>query len=243
MHLPIDALHGPQTKQLIAAALKNSKEVQPAMVDGLLALTAPLSSGTAWTTHVGDGVQVHLAMQGIGHNADDEGKAALDAAAQALAGEDAGPLFAALVEKYPDSARLPSYRARAGQTEAALVASGIGAALATAVLAVPMAAGERNEELSKELNIEEGAAEKATEESKADPDEKKTVTKKKKKKKVEPKPEPKPDDKEEEEKVAPKPIPIPPKPDDKEEEKKEEEKKEAPIRLKKKEIVPIPKPD
>lgn len=255
MHLPVDALHGPQTKKLVDAALKNAKETSPELITGFLSLAAPLSSATAWTTHAGDGVQVHLAMQGIGHNADDEGKAALDAAARGLAGEDAAPLFAALVDKYPDSARIPSYKARAGQTEAALVASGVGAALATAALAIPMASGERNDALASELGVEEGAAEKAAEESKADPDEKKTVKKKKKKKvtpKPEPKPEPKPtpdptptpepeptpdpkpDDKTDDSTApVPTPVPIPPKPDDKSEEKEEEKGDSAPIRLKK----------
>ena len=253
MHMPVDALQGPQTKQLIDAALKNTKEVSPELVEGFLAMAAPLSSGTAWTTHGGNGVQVHVAMQGIGHHADDEGKAALDAVAKAVAGEDTAPLWAGLAEQYPDSGRLASYKARAGQTEAALVASGVGAALATAVLTVPMAAGERNEKIAEELDVEEGAADKATEESKADPEEKKKIKKKKKKKKKpkpkpdpkpdpqpdpkpdpqpDPKPDPKPDDKSDEKKP---PVPIPPKPDD------DKDKKEV-KRLDKKKLIP-PKPN
>ncbi|NVB36584.1 hypothetical protein G6O69_01985 [Pseudenhygromyxa sp. WMMC2535] len=168
-HFPLDALHGPKSRQLIRTSLKNVEEVSPELVLSFFDLMAPLSSGTVWMTHNGGKVQVHMAVQGIGHHADQEGKDALAAAAAVTAGTEPAAAFGPLVDKYPSSPRLASYKARAGQAETALVASGVGAMVATGVLAAPFILdAERNTAMLEELDIEEGAADKAKEESKKD---------------------------------------------------------------------------
>ncbi|MCA9700075.1 MAG: hypothetical protein KC431_21295, partial [Myxococcales bacterium] len=65
-HVPLDALHGPQTRQLLAAALKNVPEFSPELAIAFFDLAAPLSSGTMWMTHNGGKAQLHMAMQSIG---------------------------------------------------------------------------------------------------------------------------------------------------------------------------------
>jgi hypothetical protein len=194
-HIPLDALHSPQTRALITTALKNVEEVTPDLVLAFFDLAAPLSSGTMWMTQSGGNAQIHVAIQTIGHQANDEGKAALAAAVAVANGGDPASSYGALVSQFPSSPRLATYRIRAGQTQAALVASGVGAIVAGGFLTYPVFTDSRNEAIAEELEIEKGAAEKAKEESKKEP----------KKPKPTPKPTPKPD---------PKPEPTPdPKPD------------------------------
>jgi hypothetical protein len=183
-HFPLDALHTPQTRELINTALKNVEEVKPDLVLAILDLASPISSGTMWVTQGGGKAQFHMAIQGIGHQADDEGKAAIAAALAVAGGGDPATAWGALVSQYPNSPRLATYKIRAGQTQAALVASGVGALVAAGALAYPVFEGSRNEAIAEELDVEDGAAEKAKEESKKPP---------KKKKKTEPKPDPTPD--------------------------------------------------
>ena len=200
-HLPLDAIHSPQTRELIKTALKNVKEVDPELVIAFFDLMSPLSSGTMWMTHSGGKVQLHVAMQAIGHHADDEGKAALAAAAAVASGADPAATYGPLTSQYASSPRVAAYKARAGQTEAALVASGVGALVAAGALAYPIMQGQRNEAITEELHIEDNAAEKAKEDSKADAEEAP-----KPKPKPKPKPEPKP---EPEDKTDPTPTPTP----------------------------------
>jgi hypothetical protein len=195
-HFPLDALHSPQTRELINTALKNVEEVKPDLVLAFFDLASPLSSGTMWTTQADGKLLFHMAVQGIGHQADDEGKAALAAAIAVAGGGDPAASYGALVGQFPSSPRLATYKIRAGQTQAALVASGVGAMVAAGALAYPVMSNSRNEEIAEELNIEDGAAEKAKEESKKPP--------KKPKPKPKPKPEPKP-----EPDVQPDPTPDP----------------------------------
>jgi outer membrane biosynthesis protein TonB len=207
-HVPLDALHSPQSRLLITTALKNIKEVEPDLVLAFFDVMSPLSSGTTWITHTGGKIQLHMAVQAFGHRADDEGKAALAAAVAVSSGGEPAASYGALVAQYPSSPRLAAYKARSGQTQAALVASGVGAIVAASALAYPVIEGVRNEEISEELDIEEDAAEKAKEESKVAP-----KPKPKPKPKPQPKPEPKPDDKTDPE-PEPKPEPTPePKPE------------------------------
>jgi hypothetical protein len=204
-HIPLDALHSPKTRALITTAFKNVEDVSPDMVLAFFDLASPLSSGTMWMTQAGGKAQIHVAIQAIGHQANDEGKAALAAAATVANGGDPATAYGALVAQYPGSSRLAAYKIRAGQTQAALVASGVGALVAGGALAYPVFSHARNEEMSEEMAIEEGAAEKAKEESKKEPKKPKPTPK--------PKPEPKPDPKPTPD-VKPEPTPDPkPEPD------------------------------
>jgi len=194
-HIPLDAMHSPQTHELIKTALKNVEEVKPDLVLAFFDLAAPLSSGTMWITHNADTPQLHMAFQAFGHHADDEGKAALAAAAAVASGADPASTYATLVSNYPDSPRIASYKIRAGESPAALVASGFGAFVAAGALAFPVIEGQRNEAIAEELEIEQGAADKAKEESKKQKP--KTVPKKEDKKKEEKKEDKAPENKEE----------------------------------------------
>ena len=186
-HVPVDALQAPQTRNLIDVALKNESTVPADSVKAVLDMAAPLSSGTVWVTHADNRAQVHIAVQSIGHTADDEGKAALDAAAKVAEGGDPSASFSPLVTQFTASPRLASYRARAGDSDAALVASGVGAALATGVVMFPVFTQNRNEAIATELGVEPGAAEVAVQESvveATEPLEEKKKKKKAKKKKT-----------------------------------------------------------
>ncbi len=186
-HVPLDSLHSPQTHNLLESALKNVPEVTPAMAIAGLNMMSPLSNGTMWMTHNGGKIQLHMAVQAIGHHADQEGKDALAAAVEVANGAEPAAVYGPLVAKYPMSARVSSYNARAGAAQASLVASGVGAMVAVAALVIPAVEGVRNEEISEDLEIEEGAADKAKDKAKEDS--------KKKKKKTKPKPDPKDDEK------------------------------------------------
>ncbi len=188
-HFPLDALHSPQTRELINTALKNVEEIKPDVVLAFFDLASPLSSGTMWMTQSNGKAQLHMAIQGIGHQADDEGKAALAAALAVSGGGDPAAAYGALISQYPSSPRIATYKIRAGQTQAALVASGVGAMVAAGALAYPVLSNARNEAIAEEMEIEEGAADKAKEESKKPPKKPKS----KPKSEPEPEPEPEPD--------------------------------------------------
>lgn len=127
MHAPVDALQGPVMSKALDAALKDVPGYQPQQVRSAMAMIAPLSSGTMWITENAGQPVVHFALQGIGHTADDEGKAALAAAVAVATGGDPAALFGELATKYPSSPRLAAYQARAGTTGAGVLA-GSGAA-------------------------------------------------------------------------------------------------------------------
>jgi len=122
MHTPVDALQGPVMLKALDAALKDVPGYQPQQVRSGLAMVAPMSSGTVWITENTGLPVVHVAFQGIGHTADEEGKAALVAAAAVATGGDPAVLFGELVTKYPGSPRLAAYQARAGTAGAGVLA-------------------------------------------------------------------------------------------------------------------------
>jgi hypothetical protein len=127
MHTPVDALQGPLMSKALDAVFKDVPGYQPQQVRSALALVAPMSSGTLWITEAAGQPVVHMAVQSIGHTADDEGKAALAAALAVAGGGDPAALFGDLVTKYPASPRLAAYQARAGTTGPGVLA-GSGAA-------------------------------------------------------------------------------------------------------------------
>ena len=97
-------------------------------------MAAPMSSGTMWITENAGQPVVHVALQGIGHTSDEEGKAALAAAVAVAAGGDPAALFGDLAAKYPSSPRLAAYQARAGTTgTGVLAASGVAAMMLSGV--------------------------------------------------------------------------------------------------------------
>jgi hypothetical protein len=154
----------------------------------LLDIISPVASATMWTSHHDGVMQMHFAVQGIGHRADGEGKAALDAVIAVAGGGDPAELWGALASKHPDSPHGPSYKSRSGETVTATTASGIGALVAAAAVGMPLAEGQRNTELANELGVKEGEAEAAAEAARKEAaekeaaDEKKPSTPKKKKK-------------------------------------------------------------
>ena len=80
---------------------------------------APLSSATVWIAQPsGSSVPiVHIAVQGIGNRATDEGKAALEAARKVAAGGDPATEFASLgveLRQLADGVRLSHARGRSG---------------------------------------------------------------------------------------------------------------------------------
>ena len=171
MHIPVDALQGPSLRKGLDAVLKNVAQYQPDQARSALSLLAPLSSGTAWITEVGGVGVVHMAVQGIGHTADDEGRAALAAAVAVAGGGDPSALFGELVSKYPGSPRLAAYQARAGLNgPGVLVGSAVGGLALTGAIAYTIVNGAVNPNLATELGVPPPDAAKPVE---AKPEEKK----------------------------------------------------------------------
>jgi hypothetical protein len=165
-HVPFDSLHGPNTRNLIKSALKNMEDVPAEAVTAALDVLAPLASATMWVTHHEGLVQTHFALQGIGHRADEEGKAALDALVAVGGGGDPATVWGEMATKYPSSPHNASYKARSGESVTATTASGIGAVVAAMAVGIPLAEGKRNEALAEELGVKDGEAEAAAEEAK-----------------------------------------------------------------------------
>ncbi len=134
MHTPVDALQGPVMYKALDTVLKDVPSYKPDQMRSFLAMAAPLSSGTVWITENAGQPVVHVALQGIGHTADEEGKAALAAAVAVATGGDPAALFGNLATKYPGSPRLAAYQARAGTSgNGVLAASGVGAMMLSGV--------------------------------------------------------------------------------------------------------------
>jgi hypothetical protein len=153
LHLPVDAVHGPVVRNMVTSALKNVPDAKPERLKAGIAMFSPVSTLTAWIAHRGDQPMVFVAVQGIGNRATNEGKAALDAAHAVADGADPATAFSGMAATYANSPRVTAYQARAGTLPGALAGSFVGAAVATAALAVPMAMGARNEALADELGI------------------------------------------------------------------------------------------
>ncbi|MDC0666625.1 hypothetical protein [Nannocystis radixulma] len=110
-HIPLDGLQSPALTRLLDSALASVPGYNPANARSALAVVAPVSSTTMWVSeHQNTGV-IHFAVQTIGNTTDEEGKAALAAAASA----DPVKAFTDLAAKYPNSPRIAAYQTRAGQ--------------------------------------------------------------------------------------------------------------------------------
>ncbi|MEM7154357.1 MAG: hypothetical protein AAF799_16035 [Myxococcota bacterium] len=154
MHLPMDFLHGEQMHTLVRSALKDVPEASPEHVLALTSLAAPLSSTTMWIAAPGGKPVVHLAVQGIGNLATDEGRAALDAAHTVADGGNPKDAFSSLASTYASSPMAWAYKTRAGtEGPGYMVGSGIGAVLAAAAVAVPVITGHVNESLADDLGV------------------------------------------------------------------------------------------
>ena len=154
MQMPLDALQGPTLRKALDAALKNVAGYKPEQARTGMALLSPLSSGTMWITEQNDMVVVHMAITGIGHTADDEGKAALAAAVAVAGGGDPAALFGELVSKFPASPRLAAYQARAGTTGAGvLTGSAVGSMVLTGAIVWSAIMGSTNKDLAAELGV------------------------------------------------------------------------------------------
>ena len=156
VHLPVDALQGAAMQKVIDAALKSTTEVKASQVKAALSLLAPLSSATMWIAQPSGASApiVHMAVQGIGNRATDEGKAALDAARKVAAGGDPAVEFASLASSYSGSPMAFAYHARAGdQGPGALVGSGTGAVALAAAVAFARATNASNPALAEDLGV------------------------------------------------------------------------------------------
>ena len=213
MHVPLDALQGPSLRKALDAALKNVPGYTPEQARTSMALLSPLSSSTLWITEQNNSSVVHMAITGIGHTADDEGKAALAAAVAVAGGGDPAALFGELVSKFPGSPRLAAYQARAGSTGAGvLTGSAVGGMVLTGAIVWTAITGASNKDLAAEL----GVPAKPVEAPKVDPPKTtpKTTPKTETPKTEPPKPEPpKPETPKTETPKPEPPKPAPPKPE------------------------------
>ncbi|MEM9455929.1 MAG: hypothetical protein AAGF11_17245 [Myxococcota bacterium] len=153
-HMPMDFLHGAQMHTLVRAALKEIPEAQPEQILAVTGLLAPFSSSTTWVAMPGGKPVIHVAVQSIGNRATDEGRAALDAAHTVADGGDPVAAFASLAAAYGASPMAWAYKTRAGvEGPGYMVGSGLGAVLATAAVAVPVAMGKSNKSLADDLGV------------------------------------------------------------------------------------------
>lgn len=158
VHLPVDFLQGAPLRKVIDAALKSSTEVTPAQLDAALSFLAPLSSATAWIAQPGGKPVVHIAVQGIGNRATDEGKAALEAARKVAAGGDPSVEFGTLASTYGSSPMAFAYHARAGdQGPGSLVGSGVGALALAGAVGYARMQGAANPTLAEDLGVKPDA--------------------------------------------------------------------------------------
>jgi hypothetical protein len=154
MHMPLDAIQGAPMRKLVDAAFKTSTEVKPAQINAVLGFFAPLSSATAWIAQPGGTPVVHIAVQGIGNRATDEGKAALEAARKVSAGGDPAVEFASLASTYGSSPMSFAYHARSGdQGPGALVGSGLGAMAVAGAVGYTMVSGVTSPTLAADLGV------------------------------------------------------------------------------------------
>ncbi|MBX7082417.1 MAG: hypothetical protein K1X88_24640 [Nannocystaceae bacterium] len=156
VHLPVDALQGASMRKVVDAALKTSTELKPAQINAVLGFLAPLSSATFWVAQPSGTTipVVHLAVQGIGNRATDEGKAALEAARKVAAGGDPATEFGTLASSYGSSPMAFAYHARAGdQGPGALVGSGTGAVALMGAIGFAIATGASNPTLADDLGV------------------------------------------------------------------------------------------
>jgi hypothetical protein len=160
VHMPMDFLHGAQLHNLARSALKDLPDVPPDQLVAFAGLLAPFSSATMWIAKPGDKPVVHLAVQAVGNRATDEGKAALDAAHTVADGGDPAVAFASLATAYAASPMAWAYKTRAGTDGPGyMIGSGVGAVLAVAAVAVPIAKGVSNKTLADDLGIKPDAPE------------------------------------------------------------------------------------
>lgn len=156
MHLPVDFLQGAPLRKLVGAALKDVPEAKPETVNAALSFLAPLSSATVWIAQPAGSKTpiVHLAVQGIGNRATDEGKAALEAARKVAAGGDPALEFASLASTYGSSPMSFAYHTRAGdQGPGSLVGSGVGAAMIAGAIGYATMSGKTSPTLADDLGV------------------------------------------------------------------------------------------
>lgn len=218
VHMPMDFLHGAQMHNLVRAALKELPQAEPEQVLALTGLLAPFSSGTLWIAKPDGKPVIHVAVQSIGNRATDEGRAALDAAHTVADGGDPVAAFASLAAAYGASPMAWAYKTRAGvEGPGYMVGSGLGAVLATAAVAVPVALGKSNKSLADDLGVKPEDPEPELKPT-TKPKQPKTVKKDPKKnpkkdpKKDDPKKDPKKDDPKTDDPIVEPERPLPPKP-------------------------------
>jgi|GEM_PF-2215288 len=155
MHLPADFMQGDHMHKLLRAALKNVPDADPETVIAGMALLAPVSSGSVWIEKQSGGTPiVHMAVQGIGNRATEEGRAALDAAHQVTEGTPPADAFAPLATKYDSSAMAFAYHTRAGsEGPGSLVGSGVGAMVVAGAVGYAAVEGLANESLAEDLGV------------------------------------------------------------------------------------------
>ncbi|HWB73624.1 MAG TPA: hypothetical protein VG755_01690, partial [Nannocystaceae bacterium] len=156
VHLPVDFLQGAPLRKLIDAALKDVPDAKPATVNAALSFLAPLSSATAWIAQpAGSKTPIfHIAVQGIGNRATDEGKAALEAARKVAAGGDPATEFATLASTYGSSPMSFAYHTRAGdQGPGSLVGSGVGALMIAGAIGYATVSGKTSPTLADDLGV------------------------------------------------------------------------------------------
>ncbi|MCY1070275.1 hypothetical protein OV090_36365 [Nannocystis sp. RBIL2] len=124
-HVPLDGLQSPALLKLLDGALASLPGYSSSTARSALNVLAPLSSTTMWISEHQNAGVIHFAVQTIGNTTDEEGKAALAAAAS----PDPAKAFSDLAAKYPSSPRIAAYQTRAGQGGAGALVGGSAPAL------------------------------------------------------------------------------------------------------------------
>ncbi|MFY0540893.1 hypothetical protein [Nannocystis pusilla] len=171
-HVPLDGLQSPALLKLLDGALASLPGYSSSTARSALNVLAPLSSTTMWISEHQNAGVIHFAVQTIGNTTDEEGKAALAAAAS----PDPAKAFGDLAAKYPSSPRIAAYQTRAGQ-------GGAGALVGGSAPALLLAAGGMAAFLRPTIDAPTAVAEVPAEEKKVE--EKKVEEKKVEEKKTE----------------------------------------------------------
>jgi len=155
MHVPVDALQGPTLRKVLDAALKKVPQYQPELVRNALAMASPLSSGTIWITEANGKAVLHVGVQSIGNDVQEEGKAALAAAVAVAGGADPATVFGEMATKYSSSPMLFAYQTRAGTNgPGVLSGSAVAGMVAAGALAFTLfMPGMANPDFAKDVGV------------------------------------------------------------------------------------------
>ena len=165
IYLPFDALQAATIRSTLMeaiAAAPGPQLAEPKIVEAAYDAVSPLSSFSLWLTHPEKERVLHISIESFADATTDEGKDALEALGEVIAGADPKATYAALAAKHSSSPRAYRYRVRAGDIEGGVGPAAMSASfLLGAVAGITVPAFTKYVERSRAAAEELSAAEQA----------------------------------------------------------------------------------